>query len=229
MKRSLAQRIELFQNSDLYPVVSSEFCNGRDVCDIVAAIASAGAGLVQIREKNLSDCAMFELVQQCKRITDNYQMLLIVDDRLDIAMAAGADGVHLGQDDFPLSEAKKLAPEMLFGVSTHNEAEIRKAQQENCSYLNIGPMFPTKTKSVACGALGLEMIEELKTLVQCPFSVMGGIKEHHLEMLVSKGFRHIAMVTEITQAVDVAAKVGQLRRLMLSAAARNEGVHSDEK
>ena len=64
MKRSLAQRIELFQNSDLYPVVSSEFCNGRDVCDIVAAIASAGAGLVQIREKNLSDCAMFELVQQ---------------------------------------------------------------------------------------------------------------------------------------------------------------------
>ena len=73
------------------------------------------------------------------------------------------------------------------------------------------------------------MIEELKTLVQCPFSVMGGIKEHHLEMLVSKGFRHIAMVTEITQAVDVAAKVGQLRRLMLSAAARNEGVLSDEK
>ena len=157
---------------------------------------------------------MFELVCKCKLITDRYQMLLIVDDRLDIAMAAKADGVHLGQDDFPLKEAKKLAPEMLFGVSTHNAQEIRVALADNCSYLNIGPVFPTRTKSVACGDLGLEKAEELKTLVSCPFSVMGGIKEHHLSMLCSKGFRHIAMVTEITQAADVEAKVKQLRRIM---------------
>jgi thiamine-phosphate pyrophosphorylase len=73
-------------------------------------------------------------------------------------------------------------------------------------------MFPTKTKSVACGALGLELIEQLKTQVTCPFSVMGGIKEHHLPELVSKGFRHIAMVTEITQAVSVKEKVEHLRK-----------------
>lgn len=212
--RTLSERIELFKSSDLYPVVSSEFCNGRDVCDIVANIATGGAKLVQIREKHLSDAAMFELVCKCKLITDRYQMLLIVDDRLDIAMAAKADGVHLGQDDFPLKEAKKLAPEMLFGVSTHNAQEIRTALADNCSYLNIGPVFPTRTKSVACGDLGLEKAEELKKLVSCPFSVMGGIKEHHLSMLCSKGFRHIAMVTEITQAADVEAKVKQLRRIM---------------
>ena len=212
--RTLSERIELFKSSDLYPVVSSEFCNGRDVCDIVAGIAAGGAKLVQIREKNLPDCSMFELVQKCKLITDRYQMLLIVDDRVDIAMAAKADGVHLGQDDFPLTEAKQLAPEMLFGVSTHNAGEIHKALAGNCSYLNIGPMFPTKTKSVACGALGLEKIEELKSLVTCPFSVMGGIKEHHLELLSAKGFRHIAMVTEITQAPDVEAKVRHLRQIM---------------
>lgn len=212
--RTLAERLEIFQNSDLYPVVSSEFCNGRDVCDIVANIAVGGAKIVQIREKNISDCAMFALVQQCKRITDRYQMLLIVDDRVDIAIAAGADGVHLGQDDFPLKEAKKLAPEMFFGVSTHNAEEIRQALADGCSYLNIGPMFPTRTKSVACGALGLEKIEELKSLVTCPFSVMGGIKEHHLALLCAKGFRHIAMVTEITQAADVEAKVKQLRQIM---------------
>ena len=95
--RTLAERIEIFKNSDLYPVVSSEFCNDRDVCEVVSGIAAAGARIVQIREKNISDCAMFELVQKCKRITDTYQMLLIVDDRLDIAMAAEADGVHLGR------------------------------------------------------------------------------------------------------------------------------------
>ena len=212
--RTLQERIDLFKSSDLYPVISSEFCNGRSVCDILGAIASAGAKIVQIREKNLSDCAMFELVQNCKKITDRRQMLLIVDDRLDIAMAAGADGVHLGQEDFPLTEARKLAPELFFGVSTHNKAEIEKALAEKCSYLNIGPMFPTRTKSVPCGALGLEKIEELKTLVSCPFSVMGGIKEHHLPLLCAKGFKHIAMVTEITQAPDVKEKVRQLRQTM---------------
>ena len=215
--RTLNERIEIFKSSDLYPVVSSEFCNHRNVCDIVAAIAAAGAKIVQIREKNISDCAMFELVKKCKLITDKYPMLLIVDDRVDIAMAAGADGVHLGQDDFPLAEARKLSPEMLFGVSTHNAGEINQALAGGCSYLNIGPMFPTSTKSVACGALGLEKIEELKELVTCPFSVMGGIKAQHLPLLVPKGFKHIAMVTEITQAADVEAKVRQLRQIMKDA------------
>ena len=215
--RTLAERIELFKSSDLYPVVSSEFCNGRSAVEVVAGIAEGGAKLVQIREKNLSDAAMFELVLQCRRITERYQMLLIVDDRLDIAMAAGADGVHLGQEDFPLREAKKLAPDMLLGVSTHNAEEIRAALSGNCAYLNIGPMYQTNTKSVACGALGLDKIEELKQLVTCPFSVMGGIKQQHLEMLCRKNFRHIAMVTEITQAFDVTAKVKELRQIMLKA------------
>ena len=160
---------------------------------------------------------MFELVKRCLEITRRYQMLLVVDDRVDIAVACGADGVHLGQDDFPLPEAKKLAPDMLFGVSTHNAPEIRKALAEGCSYLNIGPVFPTNTKSVACGALGLETVEQLKTQVSCPFSVMGGIKAHHLELLCSRGFRHIAMVTEITQSPNVEAKVKQLRAMMKAA------------
>ena len=212
--RTISERLDIFRSSELYPVVSSEFCLGRDVCSIVADIAAAGAKIVQIRVKNLSDSSMFELVKKCREITARHNMLLIVDDRVDIAMAAGADGVHLGQEDFPLTEAKKLAPEMLFGVSTHNAEEIRRALSDNCGYLNIGPMFPTRTKSVACGALGLEKIEELVPMVTCPFSVMGGIKEHHLEMLCAKGFRHIAMVTEITQAPDVCQKVKQLRQIM---------------
>lgn len=212
--RTLSERIELFKNSDLYPVVSSEFCLGRNVCDIVADIAAGGAKLVQIREKKLSDSAVFELVKKCKAITDRYRMLLIVDDRVDIAMAAGADGVHLGQDDFPILEAKKLAPQLLLGISTHNSEEIQNAIKNHCSYLNIGPIFPTQTKSVACGALGLEQVEALSGMVSCPFSVMGGIKEHHLKLLVSKGFRHIAMVTEITQAPDVEKQVKQLRKTM---------------
>ena len=212
--RTHEERMELFKSSDLYPVISSEFCNGRSVCEILSGIASAGAKIVQIREKNISDLAMFELVKRCKEITDRYGMLLIVDDRLDIAMAAGADGVHLGQEDFPLAEARVLAPEMLLGASTHNVEEIRKALAEGCSYLNMGPLVPTNTKSGACGELGLDRIEELKKFVHCPYSVMGGIKEHHLALLSGKGYKHIAMVTEITQAGDVASKVKELRKIM---------------
>ena len=212
--RSLQERIELFRKSDLYPVVSSEFCNGRDVCDMVSDIAAGGAKIVQIREKHQSDLAVYELVKKCKTITDKYGMLLIVDDRVDIAIAAGADGVHLGQDDFPLKAAKELAPEMLFGVSTHNAEEIQTALASGCGYLNIGPVFPTGTKSVACGALGLELVEQLKTQVTCPFSVMGGIKERHLPLLLSKNIRHIAMVTEITQANDVRDKTRRLREII---------------
>lgn len=215
--RTYDERMELFKSSDLYPVVSSEFCNGRNVCEILEEIGSAGAKIVQIREKNLPDKEMLFLVRKCKEITSKYNMLLLVDDRLDIAMAAEADGVHLGQEDLPLPEARKLAPEMIFGVSTHNAGEIRKALEEKCSYLNIGPMFPTNTKSVACGALGLEKILELKDLVTCPFSVMGGIKEQHLADLHSRGFRHIAMVTEITLSPDVAEKVRKLRAILKGA------------
>lgn len=212
MTRSFNERLELFRKSDIYPVVTSAFCNGRSVTEVLSGIAAGGAKIVQIREKSMSDNAMFQLLAECKKITDKFNMLLIVDDRVDLAMAIGADGVHLGQDDFPLAEAVKLAPEMLFGCSTHNADEIAKAQLDNCSYLNIGPVFPTQTKSVPCGALGLETVQKLKTDVRCPFSVMGGIKEHHLSSLIQNNFRHIAMVTEITSAPDVEQKVKQLRK-----------------
>ena len=132
MKRTLTERIELFNSSDIYPVVSSNFCNGRDVPDVVASIARGGAKIIQLREKTCSDLMLFELTKQCKKITDAYNMLLIVDDRLDIAIAAGADGVHLGQDDLPISVARKLAPDLLIGASTHNKNEIFEAMDAEC-------------------------------------------------------------------------------------------------
>ena len=88
--RTLSEKLEIFNRSDLYPVVSSEFCNGRNVCDIVEGIASGGAKIVQIREKNISDSAMFELVKKCRLITERSQMLLIVDDRVDIFFASSS-------------------------------------------------------------------------------------------------------------------------------------------
>ncbi|MBR7121375.1 MAG: thiamine phosphate synthase [Lentisphaeria bacterium] len=192
-----AERIAAFEASFIYPVVSSEFCSGREVTEVICDLAENGAKVVQLREKHRSDADLYALSCLCREITARYHMLLFIDDRLDIAMACGADGVHLGQDDLPVAAARKIAPELIIGASTHNAAEVIAAQKDGCSYLNIGPIFPTQTKSVACGALGMELFNELKLLVNVPFSVMGGIKEPHIEILAAAGAEHIAMVTEV--------------------------------
>ena len=191
------KRIDAFKKSFIYPVVSSEFCGGKSVEEVMTSLGENNAAVVQLREKNRSDADLFQLACRCRQITAAYRMLLFIDDRLDIALACGADGVHLGQDDLPIAAARKLAPQLIIGASTHNAAEIAAAEADGCSYLNIGPIFPTQTKSVQCGALGLEYFNELKDLVHVPFSVMGGIKEPHIRMLADAGAKHIAMVTEV--------------------------------
>ena len=208
--RTLAERLNAFSDCTLYPVVSSEFCAGRSVPEVVSAIAAGGAKIVQLREKHRSDADLFSLARECRKITAAAGMLLIIDDRVDIALACDADGVHLGQDDLPVAEARRIAPELLVGSSTHNAAEILAAQRADTGYLNLGPIYPTRTKSVSCGSLGLDMLKELAPQVRCPFSVMGGIKRRHLPELLASGARHIAMVTEITTAPDVAAQVRSL-------------------
>lgn len=197
---TLAQRIRAFEASSIYPVISSEFCQNRDPLEILKELLAGGAKVVQMREKHLSDKGYLCLLKAARKITDSAQALLIVDDRVDLALAADADGVHLGQDDMPLAEAAKIAPELLLGTSTHNKEEVLQAQLDNCGYLNIGPIFPTGTKELAIPALGIETLKELIPLVRCPFSVMGGIKTEHLQLLKKLSVKHIAAVTAFTAA-----------------------------
>lgn len=192
-----AERMAAFERSFIYPVVSSEFCNGKSVVEVITQLAENGAKVVQLREKHRSDADLFALATLCRDVTARYGMLLFIDDRLDIALAVDADGVHLGQEDLPVAAGRKIAPELIIGTSTHNAAEVIAAGRAGCSYLNIGPIYPTQTKSVACGALGIDTLRELMPLASVPFSVMGGIKEHHIPELVRLGAKHIAMVTEV--------------------------------
>lgn len=210
--QTLADRVRAFEAVDLYPVISSEFTNGRPVLEILRGVAAGGARIVQLREKNLALGAFYELATAARAIANEHRMLLLIDDHLDIALLSGADGVHLGQEDLPLRPVLESAPELLIGSSTHNLTEALAAETAGVGYLNIGPIYPTWTKSVPCGAVGLEMLKEVSRRIHTPFSVMGGIKERHLPELLAAGARHIAMVTEITQAPDVAARTSELRR-----------------
>lgn len=212
--KNLAERMEVFTDLvDIYPVISSEFCNGRSVLEVIDQVGKGGAKIFQLREKHCSDKELYLLGLEARKIADKYGMIFLVDDRLDIAMACGADGVHLGQDDLAIAAAKAIAPELIVGASTHNIPEALQACKEGCDYLNIGPIYATQTKSVPCGALGVGAIPEISAVINCPFTVMGGIKAHSIPELRKAGAKRIAMVTEITQAENIVEKVKELRQL----------------
>ena len=206
------ERLEVFRRTDVYPVITSEFCAGRPPAEIAASLLAGGARILQIREKTMPDRPFLELLRKVRELAWECGALLVVDDRVDAALIAQADGVHLGQEDLPLLEARRIAPELLIGVSTHNADEIRRAQDEGCSYLNIGPIFPTNTKQLAgIRFLGLDGLKSLVPLVRVPFSVMGGIKFSHIEELKAAGAGRIAAVTAFTQASDPGAEVAKWR------------------
>jgi thiamine-phosphate pyrophosphorylase len=207
------QTLEKFKKADLYPVISSEYCAGRDPIEVLKAIANAGAKLVQLREKNLDSASLLKLAEKFRIITANYEMILIINDDADLAASIQADGVHLGQGDTPLLNVKEKYPELFCGVSTHSYEEAIIAQDEGADYINIGPVFSTQTKTLSMPPLGIKIINEIIPHLNIPFTVMGGIKAKHIPELLKIGAKRIAMVTEITQAKNIQQQVKSLRNL----------------
>jgi thiamine-phosphate pyrophosphorylase len=215
----------MFDEIDLYPVVSSEFTCGRSVTDVVRAVADGGARIVQIREKNHLLRDLVPLIEECRRITTEYGMLLIVNDRTDVAAACDADGVHLGQEDLPIAAARRAAPDLLLGCSAHSELEAVEAEMAGADYVNLGPIYPTLTKSHALSTegIGLPILRSVPAKLSIPFTVMGGIKERHISDLVEAGAGKIAMVTEITLAKNIEERVRDLRNRIRSEIERCSG------
>ncbi len=205
-------RLERFRKTDLYVVITESFCSGRTALAVLDEVLAAGVGVVQLREKEIDDRELFERALAFRERTLRAGALLIIDDRLDVALAASADGVHLGQRDLPVREARRLAPELLIGASSHTPEQAWEAQDAGASYVNIGPIFPTETKVTGIPALGPAALERTVPRLTIPFTVMGGIKAHNLGALLERGARHVAVVTAVTAADDVAGAARALRR-----------------
>lgn len=205
------KRQDLFEQVDIYPVTCERLSNGRSDIEVLKAVIEGGARIIQLREKKLSERDFYRLATDFRELTAKAGMLLIINDRVDIALAVGADGVHLGQDDFPVPAARKLGPELLIGASSHNLEEALRAQEEGADYVNIGPVFPTATKEDAGYFLGPEAIPGISKHLHIPFTVMGGIKDSNIGRVLSAGAGKVAVVTAITQAPDIAEAVRSLR------------------
>jgi len=196
------EKMERFIEAGLYLVTSQPLSKGRSTLSIVRAALAGGVRLIQLREKELQLPDLLRLAAEVRRLADSAGALLIINDRIDVALAVGADGVHLGQDDLPVSVARRIAPDLIIGASTHSIEEARAAEAAGASYVNIGPIFPTSTKEWNRGFLGLEGIRTIAPAVSVPFTVMGGIKRSHVPELVRAGARTIAVVTAVTAAAD---------------------------
>ncbi len=199
---NLKDKMGQFLNAGLYLVTSSELSKGRSSLDVIRAFLQGGGRLVQLREKSLKKRDFFLLAKRALKLCRSFGAILIINDHLDVAAGIEADGVHLGQDDFPCDVARKLFPNLIIGVSTHSREEAIAAQNAGASYINIGPLFPTTTKEWNNNFLGTEGLKNILPYVKIPFTVMGGIKEQHIPELVSAGAKIIAVVTAITMSDD---------------------------
>ena len=170
-----------------------------------------GARIIQLREKDYPKKDFYHLALKFKEITTRAGVLLIINDHVDIALGVEADGVHLGQEDLPVQVARKLAPELLIGASTHSLQQALQAEKDGADYINIGPIFSTETKEGAKSVLGPEAIATIRPHLKVPFTVMGGISEANIDQVLAQGARRVAMVTAITKAADIAAKVKSLK------------------
>jgi thiamine-phosphate pyrophosphorylase len=170
---------------------------------------------VQLREKDLVGRYLYELAVEFRRRTLAAGALLIIDDRTDIALAAGADGVHLGQTDLPVAAARRIAPELIVGASSHSLAEAVAAENAGAGYVNIGPIFSTPTKPAAV-PLGVEALKGIAPHLKIPWSTMGGINQGNIGQVVARGARHPAVMSAVTAAKDVTAAAAALRKAMIS-------------
>ncbi len=166
----------------------------------------SGVTIVQLREKNLTTNQYYQLAKQVKEITDAYQVPLIIDVRLDVCIAVDAAGLHIGDDELPVSVARQvLGPEKILGVTAKTVKRALEAEEGGANYLGTGAIFPTTTKENA----PITLISTLKTICQrvaIPVVAIGGLTSENIDQLVGTGIAGVAVVRDLMQAEDIEAK-----------------------
>jgi thiamine-phosphate diphosphorylase len=199
----------MFMNREalrLYLVTNRYQDSVESFLEKVETACRSGVTIVQLREKNLTTNQYYQLAKQVKEITDAYQVPLIIDDRLDVCLAVDAAGLHIGDDELPVSVARKvLGPEKILGVTAKTVKRALEAEEGGANYLGTGAIFPTTTKENA----PITLISTLKTICQTvaiPVVAIGGLTSENIEQLIGTGIAGVAVVRDLMQAEDIEAK-----------------------
>ena len=187
---------------DLYFITNSKLTK-KSVLDDVRAAIKAGVKIIQYREKEKTTKEMYEETKEIKKLCDENNVLFVINDRIDICLGLWADGVHIGNDDMPYKEARRLLGDRIIGLTVHNVDEAIEAEQLGVDYIGVSPIFETKTKLDAGPAAGLKLIEEVKKTVKIPFVAIGGINLENINDVVKAGAESAAVISAIVTKDDV--------------------------
>lgn len=187
----------------LYAITDSQLSNCAHE-EIVQMMLSAGARLIQLRDKDASAKELLDAARACVRLTREAGARLIINDRVDVALTAGADGVHLGQEDLSVEEAREiLGDDKIIGVSTHNPDQFKAALETSANYIAVGPVFPTTTKENPDPVVGLELVGEAKKLTDRPLVAIGGISVERAPQVIAAGADSVAVISALYPFRDI--------------------------
>ena len=195
-------RKSLLKKSQIYLILDRPRFNRFSLSRISSLSSGKEIGLIQLRDKSSAKADVLKFAIGLAKHLVLTKTLFIINDYVDLAAASGADGVHLGQDDLSLKEARKiLGPDKIIGVSCHNLAQALKAQKEGADYIGIGPLYATATKPGDPG-IGLKVAAGLKVKIKIPYFAIGNIGEGNLKEIIAVGIRRIAVCRSILEAFD---------------------------
>ncbi|MDR3090127.1 MAG: thiamine phosphate synthase [Desulfobulbaceae bacterium] len=200
----------------IYGITAEKFSCGRDNREVARAMLAGGIRIIQYREKR-PDKTFAAMLDEClaiRALTREAGALFIVNDYPDLAMLVDADGVHVGQDDFPPDKVRKLiGPDKIIGLSTHGPEQELAARKSGADYIGVGPIFATRTKSDVCAPVGFAYLDYVVKNSPLPFVAIGGIKENNIGQVLAHGAKTVCLVTEIVGAKDIAETALRLRRM----------------
>jgi len=203
-------------NYSIYLVTDSELMSTETVEQAVEQAIKGGCTLVQLREKKLSSLDFYNTALKVKTITDHYNIPLIINDRVDIALAVDAAGVHVGQSDLPAKIVRNIiGNDKILGASASSLTEDMQAEKEGADYLGVGAMFITGTKTDA-ELVSLESLKEIKRTTSLPIVAIGGINKDTIPLLADTGIDGIAVVSAIISEKDISMAASSLKSLFLN-------------
>ncbi|MHB9909101.1 thiamine phosphate synthase [Clostridium botulinum] len=191
-------------NYELYLITDRRFLKGRQLKKVVEDAILGGVTIVQVREKDVSTREFYNVAKEVKEVTDYYKVPIIINDRLDIAQAIDASGVHLGQKDMHLNIAREiLGKDKIIGISVGNVKEALEAQNNGADYLGIGTIFPTGSKKDVDALIGIDGLSKIKDSISIPSVAIGGINKTNFKDVLKTGIEGISVISAILDEDDI--------------------------
>lgn len=209
----LLRRDKIVYLSGLYAIIDSQFLGNHSYLEVAKKLIRGGARVIQLRDKLLSKGELLPVAVKLQKLCSEHDVLFIINDYLEIALAAGADGLHIGQKDLPVSVARKLLPvDKILGISVTTLEQATTAESEGVDYIAVGSMYPTASKETAI-VVGIERLSQIRKAVSLPLVAIGGINKNNAAEVITAGADGVAVISAVLQAGDITKEARQIAGL----------------